>query len=185
MIVYFYFFSMDLLDKEIKRFSSGKSFRPKKWRLISKSIELNVVPDISDVWKQAIQNQFTPSSKPIWALFKNGTVVFVPTIRFNAPEGIESFSQRVITDHGNEITNFPADNDFLVVSTPNMQDIYCVKHGPAPIFWTIIDKREIPEKYHQYITTNNGFLTDVAQLLIGSLAQKKRYLDAIKFYEKN
>lgn len=105
--------------------------------------------------------------------------MFVPTVKYGVPEGIESFANRVLSMHGPENSQYPElDNEFLVVNTPNMPQTFFVKHGPATVLWTIVDTGEIPEEYMKYITyEEDGTLAAVSQILLGTLAQKKRFMD--------
>jgi hypothetical protein len=77
---------------------------------------LNKSEDITARWRAAIRQQFSPECKPIWALYESGTVVFVPTVKYNVAEGIRDFSRRVLKMHGPEVTDTSdLDNEFAVV----------------------------------------------------------------------
>jgi hypothetical protein len=59
-----------------------------------------------------------------------------------------------------------------------MPNTFFVKHGPATVLWSIVDREEIPETMRKFVYYEpDGSLSLVSQLFIGSLGQKKRFSD--------
>jgi hypothetical protein len=134
---------------------------------------------ISEIWKNAVVNQFPQQCGPVWAMFENGTLVFVPTVKYSVPEGIEEFAKATLMKNGPEVVDSQnRDLEFIVIETPNLDSTWMVKYGPTVFFWTIIDISEIPSEYHKFIMKDDEEkLLEISQLLIANLAMKKRFED--------